>query len=167
MQLLSCGFSPAKALAPSDWQLTILLTAAVLDAPYEWDVNEPVAKLLGFSDRKLELIRQVDLSSHEEFSDRQRLVGKLVMEMAKSDRASAKTVEAVKAAFGVEATMELFMVHGTYSMLARTMNSCRIDYDERIPGLSTMLKKTFTKDLERQRELDMNDRSSTTNGTVH
>ncbi|KAA8642720.1 hypothetical protein EYZ11_011147 [Aspergillus tanneri] len=47
VKLLSRAWWPQRSLRSKDWQLVVLCTASLLNAPYEWDVNEPVARVLG------------------------------------------------------------------------------------------------------------------------
>lgn len=151
MKLLACNFSPNKALLPSEWQTAVLGTASALDAPYEWDVNAPVAELLpGWTQDTFQAIRTLDTDSRH-LTRRQRLIVQLVKEVASSNRASDQTMADMQTCFTPAEILEVFYVHGIYGMLAKTMNSCHIDFDEPIEGLSAMLAQTFAHDIERER----------------
>ncbi|KAL1994988.1 hypothetical protein VTN49DRAFT_1175 [Thermomyces lanuginosus] len=150
MKLLTCAWSPNRSLRSKDWQLVVLRTASLLDAPYEWDVNEPVARVFGFTDAHLAGLRSGDLSSTELFTDRQRLISAIVEELCLKNRVRTELVEKAKEVLGVEALMDLFYTQGIYAFLARTMNSCQIDFDPPIPGLEEQLRKYNAAIIEKE-----------------
>ena len=152
MKLLACNFSPSKALLPSEWQTVVLSTSVALNAPYEWDVNAPVAQLLpGWTPERFQAIR-THQSSSPSLTHRQRLILDFVFEIANRDKVGQGRMKELQDHFTNEEVMEIFIVHGIYATLARTMNSCQIDLDQEIPGLNQMLAKSFAKDIERERE---------------
>ncbi|KAE8373932.1 AhpD-like protein [Aspergillus bertholletiae] len=150
MKLLTCAWSPQRSLRSKDWQLVVLRTASLLDAPYEWDVNEPVARVFGYTDAHLACLRSGDLSSTELFSDRQRLISAVVEDLCLRNRVNQDTVLKAKQVLGDEALMDLFYTQGIYAFLARTMNSSLIDFDAPIPGLEDMLRKYNAAIIERE-----------------
>ncbi|KAE8401654.1 hypothetical protein BDV37DRAFT_254490 [Aspergillus pseudonomiae] len=150
MKLLTCAWSPQRSLRSKDWQLVVLRTASLLDAPYEWDVNEPVARVFGYTDAHLAGLRSGDLSSTELFSDRQRLISAVVEDLCLRNRVNQDTVLKAKQVLGDEALMDLFYTQAIYAFLARTMNSCLIDFDAPIPGLEDMLRQYNAAIIERE-----------------
>ncbi len=79
MTLLSSSWSENRKILPSEWQTTVLRTAATLDAPYEWDVNEPVARVLGLTDEQFAALRNPKEPLPESlFTPRQRLIARIV-----------------------------------------------------------------------------------------
>ncbi|KAJ6100314.1 hypothetical protein N7467_001849 [Penicillium canescens] len=150
MKLLTCAWSPERSLRSKDWQLVVLRTASLLDAPYEWDVNEPVARVFGYTDAQLAGLRSGDLSSTELFSDRQRLISAVVEDLCLRDRVNKDTVLKAKQVLGDEALMDLFYTQSIYAFLARTMNSCLIDFDAPIPGLEDTLRKYNATTIEQE-----------------
>lgn len=150
MKLLTCSWSPERTLRSRDWQTIVLRTAATLDAPYEWDVNEPVGRVFGFTDEHLKHLRSGDLSSTELFTDRQRLVSSIVEDLCLKDRVPEEKVRRAKEVFGDTGLMELFFIQSIYAYLARTMNSCKIDFDEPIPGLLDILRKYNGPAIEKE-----------------
>lgn len=151
MKLLSCAWSEKRSIRSTDWQLIVLRTASLLDAPYEWDVNEPVARIFGFDDEKLPLIRSGDLSSPELFTDRQRLLGQMVEQLVKENKVSEATMLDAKKVFGDSGVMEVLLTQGIYALLAKTMESARIDYDAPIPGLEEQLRKYNAAAIEKEK----------------
>lgn len=150
MSLLARCFSETKALSPIEWQVTVLSTSVLLNAPYEWDINAPLAKLLpGWTNEKFEAIKRVD-SQSEGLSIREQLILGMIKDLATSDRVNASTMQQLLFHFTNEEVMEIFFVHGIYSFLARTMNSCEIDYDEPIPDLESLLAERFAADIQRE-----------------
>ena len=150
MKLLASCWSIENSIRPSDWQLAVLRTASLKNCPYEWFVNEPVAKLLDFDEPRLALIRRGDLSSTTLFTDRQRSLSALIDEVHHRDTASKETVMMAKEVFGDRGLMELMFIHGVYTMIAVMMKSCRIDFDTDIPGLDEMLRKVNAKAIEKE-----------------
>lgn len=150
MKLLASCWSVSNNIRPSDWQLVVLRTGSLNDCPYEWFVNEPVAKLLGFDEPRLALIRRGDLSSTTLFTDRQRCASALIDEMHNHNAASKETVLMAKEVFGDQGVMELMFINGIYAMIAKTMQSCRIDFDPEIPDLENTLRTVNAKAIEKE-----------------
>ena len=151
MNLLSTVWGQNKSIRSTDWQVTVLRTASLLDAPYEWAVNEPVARIFGFGATKLQYLRSGDLSSKELFTDRQRLVSQMVDEMVRRDKVTEPTMMKAKEILGDDGTMEVMITHGVYALLAKAMNSAKIDYDPPIPGLEENLRKYNAKAIEKEK----------------
>jgi len=152
MTLLSTLWSADRAIRSSDWQLAVLRTAALHDAPYEWDVNEPVARIFDFSNEQLSALRNKESPLPVAlFTARQQKLGKFIDELGHGDRVSETTMAEVKAVWGERGTMELFYVSGIYEFLAKMMNSCKIDFDEPIEGLEDMLRKYNAGAIEKER----------------
>jgi hypothetical protein len=151
MGLLSTMWHADRKIKSSEWQTTVLRTAATLDAPYEWDVNEPVGRIFGFGEAHLAALRDVSKPLPASlFTERQQAIGELIKDIGQGSAASAMTMERLKSLFSDEEVMELFYTHGVYAFLARMMNSCRIDYDPEIPGLEDMLRKYNAKAIEKE-----------------
>jgi hypothetical protein len=148
MKLLSSCWGEGRALKSSEWQLTVLRTSSLLDAPYEWDVNEPVSRAFGYSDEQLALVRLGDLSSTKLFTDRQRLIGEMVRELVEANAVSEVNMVKARETLGPKAAMEVMIIHGIYGMLARVMRSAKIDFDPEIPGLLDILKKFNARAIE-------------------
>ncbi|GKT45445.1 uncharacterized protein ColSpa_05626 [Colletotrichum spaethianum] len=135
------------------FKLAVLRTAATLDAPYEWDVNEPVARVFGFSDEQFAAIRKVEDPLPENlFTPRQRLLGRIVTTLGREGKVDKDTIVEAKATFSDEEITEIFFVQGIYGFLAKFMNSVRIDFDEPIPGLEEQLRKYNAKAIEKEKQ---------------
>ncbi|KAI0314317.1 hypothetical protein OF83DRAFT_1085733 [Amylostereum chailletii] len=122
------------------------------NAPPQWDVNEPVARLLGFGDEQLVLIRKGDLSSTALFTDRHRLVGEMVRELVEGNKVTEATMSRAQEMLGPNATMEVMIIHSVYGMLARIMQSAKIDFDPEIPGLLDMLRGYNARAIEEEKK---------------
>ena len=122
-----------------------------MNAPYEWDVNEPVARVFGINDEKLALVRKGDLSSPHLFTNRHRLVGEMMEQLVHQNKVAENTMRRAKEVFGDTGAMELLMIHGIYCLLAKTMQSVEIDYDPPIPGLLDQLKRYNAGAIEKEK----------------
>ena len=152
MKLLSCSWGADRTIRPSEWQLVVLRTAASMDAPYEWDVNEPLARLLGFdTDEKVDLVRTGNLSNQSLFTDRHRLINRMVYQLVQNDKVDETTVLEAKGIFGDTGVVEIIMIHGIYGLLAKLMRSAKIDFDPQIPGLEETLKKFSAAEIEQEK----------------
>ena len=146
-------WSKDRKIRSTEWQLAVLRTAATLDAPYEWDVNEPVARIFGMSEAHFSALRDIDQDLPESlFTERQRLVGRFVDQLSGKNKVDVELMKEMKRKFDDEEIMELFYTHGVYSLLARMMNSCRIDYDPPIPGLEDLLRKYNADAIEKEKQ---------------
>lgn len=153
MTLLSSSWSENRKILPSEWQTTVLRTAATLDAPYEWDVNEPVARVLGLSDEQFAALRNPKEPLPESlFTPRQRLIARIVEELSRQPRVSKDVMDEAFKAFSHEEITEIFFLNGIYGFLARFMNSAKIDFDEPIPGLLDILRKYNASAIEREKQ---------------
>ncbi|KAL8408915.1 hypothetical protein RB594_007376 [Gaeumannomyces avenae] len=158
MTLLTTMWAEDRKIRSTEWQIAVLRTAATLDAPYEWDVNEPVARVFGIADAQFAAIRDTKKPLPADlFTPRQRLAARLIEELSGNNVVGPETMKEAKALFGDEEIMELFFVHGVYGFLARMMNSCRIDYDEEIPGLLDILTKYNAKAIEKEKQQQQED----------
>lgn len=153
MNLLSSAWSEQRQIRSTDWQLIVLRTAATLNAPYEWDVNEPVARIFGFTEEQFAALRKAHEPLPEGlFTARQRLLGRIVTTLGRENKVDEDTIVEAKKTFSDEEITEIFYVQGIYSFLARFMSSARIDFDEPIPGLEDQLRKYNAKTIEKEKQ---------------
>lgn len=151
MKTLSCAWSDKRTLRSSDWQLIVLRTASLLNAPYEWAVNEPVARIYGFDDEKLALIRAGNMTSPTIFSDRQRLLNDMVEQLVRENKVCEETMAQAKPVLGDSGIMEVLITQGLYALLARAMESARVDFDPPIPGLEDQLRQYNAAAIEKEK----------------
>ncbi|EME85209.1 uncharacterized protein MYCFIDRAFT_46679 [Pseudocercospora fijiensis CIRAD86] len=152
MKLLSSCWSADNSLRATDWQLVVLRTAATLNAPYEWDVNAPVAEVLGFTEAQFSALKDATRPLPEElFTPRKRLLAKLVDEVNANNIVSVESMKEAQGVFGDRGVAEFFFLNGVYGFLARFMNSARIDFDPPIPGLEDMLRKYNAAAIEKEK----------------
>lgn len=109
-----------------------------------------MARVFGFDDEKLPLIRSGDLSSPELFTERQRLLGQMLEQLVKENKVSEATMLDAKV-FGDSGAMEVLLTQGIYALLAKTMESARIDYDAPIPGLEEQLRNYNAAAIEKEK----------------
>lgn len=164
MGLLSSCWSPGRALRGTEWQLTVLRTAWLMDAPYEWDVNEPVARVFGLDDILFKDIRGTDHTpqgelTHPRFTARHKIVYTMVNELVAHNKVSTETMMKAKRILGDKATTEVIIIHGLYALIAKTMQSAQIDFDPEIPGLIDMLREVNATAIKEEQEAEANDRA--------
>ncbi len=141
-----------RTLPLLDWQLVVLRIAAVLDAEYEWDVNAPVAQVYGINEEKLQAIKakSEDIQDKESvvgklFTERDRIIIKLVDEQLATYTNEVDTIKKSQDLLSVEELMEVFIVIGVYVLIARVTKAVRIDMDGEIPGLEAYIKAMVTE----------------------
>ncbi|RGP81352.1 hypothetical protein FLONG3_496 [Fusarium longipes] len=152
MALLSSSWNENRKIRSSEWQTVVLRTAATLDAPYEWDVNEPVARVFGFTEEQLAALRNIEKPLPANiFTPRQCLIDRMVSDLTRNNKVGKDLMLEAKEAFSDEEMTEIFFIHGIYGFLARFMNSARIDFDEPIPGLLDILRKYNGPAIEKEK----------------
>lgn len=139
-----------RSLPLLDWQLIVLRISATLDAEYEWDVNAPVARLNGMSDDKLDALKHTvgtgaaGLKEEPLLTARDVVILKLVDEQLATYNNREETVVEAKGVLSVEELVEVYVVLGVYTLIARITKALRIDLDGDIPGLEEHLRGVVT-----------------------
>lgn len=150
MNVYKAAFNKEKRKLPLlDWMLVVLRIAARLVAPYPWDVNEPVARINGMEQTKLDAMGEPPVTVQKDaagiWSDREKAILKLVDEQLTSYTNEPETVENAKKLMTVEELVEIYILLGVYTLIARITKGLRIDLDAEIPGLEESLKKMIQK----------------------
>ena len=158
MTLISSCWAQTRTIRSSEWQVALLRTAAWLDCTYEQQVNEPLAKFFGFDDKAVQCLRLGDLSDRDRFSNRHRLISRMVEELMQHKRLLPETVAKSNDLFTPEGTMEILTIHGTYSMIAHIMRSAEIDVDPPIPNLEATLRKFNQPAIDKEEQQRYNDK---------
>lgn len=141
-----------RSLPLLDWQLVVLRISATLDAEYEWDVNAPVARLNGMSEEKLDALKHTvgtgaaGLKAEPLLTPRDGVILKLVDEQLATYNNREETVIEAKGVLSVEELVEVYVVLGAYTLIARITKALRIDMDGEIAGLEEHLKGVVTGD---------------------
>ncbi|KAI9841180.1 MAG: hypothetical protein M1837_000968 [Sclerophora amabilis] len=141
-----------RTLPLLDWQLVVLRIAALLDAEYEWDVNAPVAEVHGMGEERLEAVKaasdliQDDQSAEGKvFDDRERVIIKIVDEQIATYNNVPATIEKARKLLSVEELVEIYIVLGVYTLIARITKGLHIDLDGEIPNLREHIRTGVTK----------------------
>lgn len=150
MSVYGAIFNGATRTIPLlDWQLVVLRIAARLDAKYPWEVNEPVARLQGMSQAKLDSMgaspEAIENDATGIWTERDRSIIKLVDEQLQSYSNDPETVKEARRHLSVEELVEVFIIMGLYTLIARITKGLHIDLDGEIPGLEEGLKRLVTK----------------------
>jgi hypothetical protein len=150
MTVYQAAFNGQKRTLPVlDWQLVVLRIAARLDAPYPWDVNEPVARINGMSKPKLDSMgatsEAVQADEAGIWSARDKAILKVIDEQLKAYTNEPETIANVRQFISVEELVEIYIILGAYALIARITRGLRIDLDGEIPGLEDSLRKMITK----------------------
>jgi hypothetical protein len=150
MKVYQAAFNGQKRSLPVlDWQLVVLRTAARLDAPYPWDVNEPVARINGMNKAKLDSMgappEAVQSDSTGVWTARDKVIVKLVDEQLKTYSNEPATVAKARELLSEAELVEIYIILGVYALIARITRGLKIDLDGDIPGLEDSLRKMITK----------------------
>jgi alkylhydroperoxidase family enzyme len=132
-----------------DYQLVVLRMTGTVDAEYLFGINEPVSRVNGMGDEKIEALRK-GLKSEELFtmgvwSEREQCIIKLVDESVATWTNTAETIEWAKSLMTEDEVVEVFIVLGFYSMIARMTKGLRTQKDAVIPDLTTHITNRITK----------------------
>lgn len=119
-------------LDPVQRELAILRVSRVIPhAEYEWIQHVPIARSVGASEEQVAALERDDIDA-DWFSDAERTVLRFTTEFLRDARVSDETFGRAKALLSARELVELMMVIGQYSMLARVMATTEIDLDEPI-----------------------------------
>lgn len=144
-----CFDGKTRRIPLLDWQLIVLRTATTLQAKYEYDVNLPVAEVYGMGDEKIAAIdtcAPADIVAGKgPWSARERVILRIVDEQLKTYTNDEQTIKEALEILSKEDLVEVLVILGTYALIARVINACRIDDDPEIPGLKDMLRKAVTE----------------------
>lgn len=130
-----------------DWQLIVLRTATTLGAKYEYDVNLPVAEVYEMPQEKIDSMgcSAEDVRSGKgPWTERDRLILRIVDEQLATYTNEPQTIKDALEVLSKEELVEVLIILGTYALIARVINSLKIDDDPPIPGLKDMLRKAVT-----------------------
>ena len=124
MKVYQAAFNgQTRKLPVLDWQLVVLRIAARLDAPYPWDVNEPVARINGMPKANLDAMGDAPESIQADYNDiwsiRQKAILRVVDEQLKNYTNETKTIENARKHLSVEELVEVFIILGVYALIAR------------------------------------------------
>ncbi|KAL5363407.1 AhpD-like protein [Aspergillus floccosus] len=144
----ACFDGSQRKLPTLDWQLIVLRTATVLGAQYEWDVNLPVAEVYEMPQEKIDNIdcpaEDILDSAKGPWTDRNRVLLRLVDEQLATYSNEAKTVMDAVQMLGPDLVVEALIVIGLYALLARLLKGLRVDEDPEIPDLKEKIKGAIT-----------------------
>jgi alkylhydroperoxidase family enzyme len=112
-------------------ELAILRVARLIPhADYEWVQHVPLARSVGASDAQVAALERDDIEA-DSFSDAELTVLRFTTEfLSDAARVSDETFAAAKGLLSARELIELMMVIGQYSMLARVMATTELDLDE-------------------------------------
>jgi alkylhydroperoxidase family enzyme len=111
-------------------ELAILRVARLTPhAEYEWVQHAPIARAVGASDDQVAALERDHIDAGC-FSEAERTVLHFTTEFLRDARVSDETFERAKALLSARELIELMMVIGQYSMLARVMATTELDLDE-------------------------------------
>jgi 4-carboxymuconolactone decarboxylase len=117
-----------SALDPAVRETAILATARELGAEYEWAHHEPAAREAGVRDEVIESIRSG--SAPMGLPPKEGVFVQVAKELIRGTALSDRTHQAVEHLLGPAGTVELIVIVGYYSMMARVIASLDIELDE-------------------------------------
>ncbi|KAI3336420.1 AhpD-like protein [Xylariaceae sp. AK1471] len=140
-----------------DYQLVVLRMTSAVGAEYLFGINEPVSRVNGMGDEKIEALRK-GLKSEELFamgiwSERQQCIITLVDEQVATWTNKEETIRWAQSLMSDDEVVELYIVLGFYSMIARMTRGLRVQKDAPIPDLKQAIITNITKnEIELQGE---------------
>lgn len=132
-----------------DYQLVVLRMTGTVGAEYLFSINEPVSKAFEMGAEKIDALRK-GLKSEELFamgswSERQQCIITLVDESLATFTNKEETITWAKTLMTDDEVVELIIVLGMYSMLARLTRGLRVQPDPPIPNLEQTALRAITK----------------------
>ncbi|GFG26213.1 hypothetical protein IFM61606_06185 [Aspergillus udagawae] len=132
-----------------DYQLVVLRMTGTVGAEYLFGINEPVSRVHGMGDERIEALRK-GLKSEELFamgiwSERQQCLITLVDESVATWTNTEETIAWAKTLMTDDEIVEVFIVLGFYSMIARITRGLRVQTDKPIPHLNQSIVDKITK----------------------
>ncbi|KAJ5834671.1 hypothetical protein N7447_000697 [Penicillium robsamsonii] len=132
-----------------DYQLVVLRMTSTVGAEYLFGINEPVSRVNGMGDEKIEALRKC-LKSEELFamgiwSERQQCIITLVDESIATWTNTEETIQWARSLMSDDEVVELYIVLGFYSMIARMTRGLRVQKDAPIAGLGQAIVQNITK----------------------
>ncbi|KAJ5369523.1 hypothetical protein N7509_014135 [Penicillium cosmopolitanum] len=139
-----------------DYQLVVLRMTSTVSAEYLFGINEPVSRVNGMGDEKIEALRK-GLKSEELFamgtwSERQQCIITLVDESIATWTNTEETIQWARSLMSDDEVVELYIVLGFYSMIARMTRGLRVQKDAPIAGLGQAIVQNITKNAADSRE---------------
>ena len=117
-------------------ELMILRSGQVQHSEYEWAQHLRMARKAGVREAQIEAL--ADWRNAKEFSDQERAALAL-LEAVTAGKMDDATWEAAAAQFSREEMVELVLVAGFYSMVARVLDALRVELDDDIGDYSPRL----------------------------
>ncbi|KAF7593903.1 hypothetical protein BBP40_010605 [Aspergillus hancockii] len=137
-----------------DYQLVVLRMTGTVGAEYLFGINEPVSRVHGMGEEKIEALRK-GLKSEELFamgtwSERQQCLIKIVDESVTTWTNTEETIAWARTLLTDDEIVEVFIVLGFYSMIARITRGLRVQKDAPIPHLNQSIVDKITKNSRDQ-----------------
>ena len=132
-----------------DYQLIVLRMTGLIKAEYLFGINEPISRINGLGDDKIEALRK-GLTSKEliamgVWTERQQCILTLVEESIRTYDNDEETIRWAKRIMSDDEVVECFIVLGFYTTIARMTKGLRVQKDPVIPHLSQAIVDTITK----------------------
>ncbi len=119
----------ALELDPRLRELAILQVARQEGSDYEWTQHEVIAQQVGVPAAQVDALRRGEPADDAAFGDTERLVLRAVAELGLPGGASEQTVAALSAALSPREAVELVLVAGHYTAIARLLATFAIPVD--------------------------------------
>jgi alkylhydroperoxidase family enzyme len=132
-----------------DYQLVVLRMTGLVGADYLFGINTPVARQNGMGDERIEALRKGSTSKElialGIWSERQQAIITLVEESVKTWTNKEETIQWAKSVMTEDEVVEVFIVLGFYSTIARMTKALNTPKDAAIPHLSQAITGTITR----------------------
>lgn len=109
-------------------ELAILTTARFWQADYEWNSHVPFARKEGLDPTVIDAIGEGKTPDFTD--DNEKAVHAFIIELHRDHRVSDAAFDAIKDAFGEEATLELTALAGYYTLISMVLNTFEVQPPE-------------------------------------
>ena len=141
---LTRGILYDSRLAPTLRELAILRVGHLCGSSYEVHQHRKIAAAIGLDPARIDgTARRADVAGDAGYSEQEVLLLAFVEQVVLQTRADPDLRDRIVEEFGIEQTMELRVLIGTYTMLAQVLENTGVEVEEGIGPSATEVEQIF------------------------
>ena len=140
---LTRGILYDSRLAPTLRELAILRVGHLCGSSYEVHQHRKIAAAVGLDPARIDGTARADVAGDAGYSEQEVLLLAFVEQVVLQTRADPDLRDRIVEEFGIEQTMELLVLIGTYTMLAQVLENAGVEVEEGIGPSATEVEQIF------------------------